>query len=79
MSLALPVNRNHSAFYTDVVDGVSSLVEMVGNTFVPVVVSVSQVLFGAGVEVVSRFADMEFSATGAINNVHDVVHYLCCG
>ena len=60
MSLALPVNRNHSAFYTDVVDGVSSLVEMVGNTFVPVVVSVSQVLFGAGVKVASRFADNGF-------------------
>ena len=57
----------------DVADGVSSLVEMVGNRYVPVVFYVSQVFFEAGVKGASRFADVEFGAFGAINNLHDVV------
>ena len=61
------------SFYMDVVDGVSSLVEMVGNRFVPVLFYVSRVFFEAGVKGASRFADVEFGAFGAINNLHDVV------
>ena len=34
---------------------------------------VSQVFLEAGVEGASRFADIEFCAYGAMNNVHDVV------
>ena len=52
------------SFYTDVMDGVSSLFEMF---------YVSQVFLEAGVEGASRFADVEFGAFGAMNNVHDVV------
>ena len=36
---------------------------------------VSQVFLEAGVEGVSRFADVEFGAFGAMNNVHDVVRH----
>ena len=61
------------SFYTDVVDGVSSLVEMVNDRLVSVVFYVSQVFLGAGVEGASRFADVELGAFGAMNNVHDVV------
>ena len=61
------------SFYTDVMNGVSSLVEMVSDRLVSVVFHVSQVFLGAGVEGVSRFADVEFGACGAMNNVHDVV------
>ena len=35
---------------------------------------VSQVFLEAGVEGAFRFADVEFGAFGAMNNVHDVVH-----
>ena len=59
--------------YTDVVDGVSSLVEMVSDRLVPVVFNVSQVSHEARVEGASRFADVEFGAFGAMNNVHDVL------
>ena len=55
------------SFYTDVVDGMSSLVVMVSSRFVH---DVSQMFFEAGVAGASRFADVEF---GAMNNVHDVV------
>ena len=55
------------SFYTDVVDGVSTLVEMVSDSLVPLVFYVS---LEAGVAGASRFADVEF---GAMNNVHDVV------
>ena len=61
------------SFYTDVMDGVSSLVEMVSNRLVSVVFYFSQVFLEAGVEGASRFADVEFGAFGAMNNVHDVV------
>ena len=59
--------------YTNAVDGVSSLVEMVSDRLVSVVFYVSQVFLEAGVEGASRFADVEFGAFGAMNNVHDVV------
>ena len=49
------------------------MVEMVGNRLVSVVFYVGQVILGAGVEGASRFADVEFGAFGAMNNVHDVV------
>ena len=61
------------SFYTDVLDGVSSWVEMDSDRLVPVVFNVSQVSLEAGVEGASRFADVEFGAFGAMNNVHDVV------
>ena len=61
------------SFYTDVMDGVSSLVEMVSDRLVSVLFYVSQVFLEAGVEGASRFADAEFGALGAMNNVHDVV------
>ena len=61
------------SFYTDVMDGVSSLVEMVSDRLVSVVFYVSQVFLEAGVEGASRFADVEFGAFGALYNVHDVV------
>ena len=38
-----------------------------------VVFFVSQMFFEAGAEGMFRFADVEFSAFGAMNNVHDVV------
>ena len=68
--------REHKpqSFYTDVVDGVSSLVEVVSDRLVPVVFYVSQVFLEAGVEGASRFADVEFGAFGAMSNVHDVLH-----
>ena len=58
---------------TDVVDGVSSVAEMVGNRFAPVVFYVSQVFFEAGIKGASSFAEAESGAFGAMNNVHDVV------
>ena len=61
------------SFYTDVVEGESSLFKMIGTRFVPMMLHVSQVFFEAGVEGASRFADVEFGAFGAMNNVHDVV------
>ena len=61
------------SFYKDVVDGVSSLVELVSDRLVPVVFYFSQVFLEAVVEGASRFADVEFGAFGAMNNVHDVV------
>ena len=61
------------SFYTDVMDGVSSLVEMVSYRLVSVVFYVIQVFLEAGVEGASRFADVEFGAFRAMNNVHDVV------
>ena len=61
------------SFYTDAMDGVSSLVEMVSDRLVSVVFYISQVFLGAGVEGASRFADVEFGAFGAMSNVHDVL------
>ena len=61
------------SFYTNVMDGVSSLVEMVSDRLVSVVFYVSQVFLEAGVQSASHFADVEFGAFGAMNNVHDVV------
>ena len=46
------------SFYTDVMDGVSSLVEMVSDRLVSVVFYVSQVFLEADVEGESRFADV---------------------
>ena len=46
---------------------------MVSDRPVSVVFYVSQVFLGAGVEGASRFANVDFGALGAINNVHDVV------
>ena len=48
-------------------DGVSSLVQMVSDKLVPVVFYVSKVFLEAGVEDAFRFADVEFSAFGAMN------------
>ena len=50
------------SFYTDVMDGVSSLVEMVSDRLVSVVFYVGQVFLEACVEGASRFADVEFDA-----------------
>ena len=61
----LPPFTVPQSFYTDVVDGVSSLVEVVGDRFVPVEFSVSQVFFEACVEGASPLADAEFGAFGA--------------
>ena len=61
------------SFYTDVMDGVSSLVEMVSNRLVSVVFYVSQMFLEAGVEGATRFADVEFGTFGAMNNVHNVL------
>ena len=61
------------SFYTNVMDGVPSLVEMVSDRLVSVVFYVSQVFLEPGVEGTSRFADVEFGAFGATNNRHDVV------
>ena len=46
---------------------------LVGNRLVPVVFYVNQVFFEAGVEGAFRFANVDFSAFGAMNNAHDVV------
>ena len=66
--------REHKpqSFYTDVMDGVPSLVEIVSDRLVSVVFYVSQVFLEAGVEGASRFADVEFGAFSAMNNVQDV-------
>ena len=61
------------SFYTDVMDGVSSLVEMVNKRLVSVVFYISQVFLEAGVKGVSCFANVEFGASGAMNNVPDVI------
>ena len=60
------------SFYTDVMDGVSSLAEMVSDRLVSVVFYVSQVFLEAGVEGASCFTNVEFGAFGAMNNVHVV-------
>ena len=57
------------SFYTDVVDGVSSFVEMVSDRLFPVVFYVSQVFLEAGVEGVSCFVDVEFGAVCAMDNL----------
>ena len=57
------------SFYTDVMDGVPSLLEMVTDRLVSVVFYVSQVFLEAGVEGASRFVDVKFGAFGAMNNV----------
>ena len=49
------------------------MVEMVSDRLVSVVFYVSQVFLEAGVESASRFADVEFCAFGAMNNLPDVV------
>ena len=49
------------------------MVEMVSDKLVPVVFYVSQVFLEAGVKGVSHFADVEFGAFGAMNNVQGVV------
>ena len=49
------------SFYTDVVDGVSGLVEMVSDRLVSVVFYVSQVFLEGGVEGASRFADVSLA------------------
>ena len=46
--------------------------EMVSDRLVPVVLYVSQVFLETSVQGVSRFADVEFGAFGAMNNVHYV-------
>ena len=51
----------------------SSLAEMVSDRLVSVVFFVSQVFLEADVEGASRFADAEFGAFGAMNNLPDVV------
>ena len=51
----------------------SSLVEMVSDRLVSVVFYVGQVFLEACVEGASRFADEEFDAFGAMDNLHDVV------
>ena len=61
------------SFYTDGMDGVPSLVEMVSDRLVSVVFYVSQVFLEASAEDVSRFADVEFGAFGAMNK-----HTRCC-
>ena len=61
------------SFYMDVMDGVSSWLKWL-ETSLSLVFYVSQVFLEAGVEGASRFADVEFGAFGAMNNVHDVVH-----
>ena len=58
------------SFYTDVVDGMSSLVVMVSSRFVH---DVSQMFFEAGIKDMSSFVDVEFGAIGAVYNVHNVV------
>ena len=49
------------------------MVEMVSDRLAPVVFNVSQVFLEAGVEGASRFAGVEFGASGVMNNVCDVV------
>ena len=49
--------QKSQSFYTDVMDGVSSLVEMVSDRLVSVVFYVSQVFLEAGVKGASHFAD----------------------
>ena len=58
------------SFYTDVV---SSLVEGVGKRFFSVVFYVKQVFFEADVKGVPSFANVEFGAFGAMNNIDNVV------
>ena len=51
----------------------TGLVEVVGDWFVPVVFDVSQVFLKMSVKDASSFAEVDFGAFGAMDDVHDIV------
>jgi len=55
------------------VDGLASLVKVIGNRFVTSVFNVRNVFFEAGVKNTSSFTDVELSAFGTMNDVCNVV------
>ena len=57
----------------NVVDGVVSLVKVIGIWFVSPVLNVRKVFFEAGVKGASSFTDVKLSAFGAMNDVYSVV------
>ena len=66
-------DKKPQSFYTNVVDGVVSVVEVISNRFVSPVFNVHKVFFEAGVKGVSSFINVELSTFGAMNDVYNVV------
>ena len=54
-------------------DGATSLAEMIISRFVPAVFNVNKVFFGVGVKHASSFTDVELRASGAKNDIQNVV------
>ena len=73
LSLALSVNRSHSPFTRMLWMECPAWLKWLATGLSLWCFYVSQVFLEAGVEGASRFADVEFGAFGAMNNVHDVV------
>ena len=59
----------------NVVDGVDSLVKVIGNRFVSSVFNVCKVFFEAGVKGASTFTNVELSAFGTMNDIYSVVRH----
>ena len=59
--------------HVNVMNGVVSLVDVVGNRFVPLVFYVRKVPFEVGVKGASSFSNVGFGAFGAMIHVEDVV------
>ena len=57
----------------NVVDGMASLVKVIGNRFVSSVFNVRKVFFEAGVKRASSFTDVELSTFGTMNDIYNVV------
>ena len=73
ISVVFNFKQKPQSFHADVVNRMPGLVEVVGDRFVPVVLDVSQVFLKMGVKLASSFADVEFGAFSAMDDVHDVV------
>ena len=65
--------KKPQSFYTNVVDGVISLVEVISNRFVSLVFNVHRMFFDAGVNGVSSFINVELSTFGAMNDIYSVI------
>ena len=63
------------SLYTNVVNGVVSLVEVISNTFVSAVFNVCKVFFEVGVKGASSFTNVELSAFGTMNDIYSVVRH----
>ena len=52
-----------------IMNGMTSLVEMVSNGFIPVVLNVHYVFFKEGIKCMSCFTDIEFGAFSSMNYI----------